>query len=156
MYPIQKATKEIKLRKGGASFLYLRVAKKYGINCHTLAQRHQGQTQPRRLTQLSLHPQHKTELIQYIKLLTKRRTPPSRTMIRNFALSLAGREVSESWVTRFMNRNSANLILRWQTAMDRNCHKADSEAKYSLALLHLQYGQKGLHDWCTWEIKEGL
>ena len=59
-------------------------------------------------------------------------------MIRNFASSLAGREVSESWVTRFMNRNSTHLISRWQTAMDRDHHKADSEAKYSLyfKLLH--------------------
>jgi len=31
-----------------------------------------------------------------------------------------------------MNRNSSHLISRWQTAMDRKRHKADSEAKYSL------------------------
>ncbi|KAF7564382.1 uncharacterized protein PtrM4_152110 [Pyrenophora tritici-repentis] len=59
-------------------------------------------------------------------------------MIRNFASSLVGREVLESWVTRFINRNPTHLISRWQTGMDRNRHKADSEAKYSLyfELLH--------------------
>jgi hypothetical protein len=53
-------------------------------------------------------------------------------MIRNFASSLAGREVSESWVTCFINRNPTYLISRWQTGMDCERHKADSEVKYSL------------------------
>jgi hypothetical protein len=59
-------------------------------------------------------------------------------MIRNFASSLARKDVSESWVTRFLNRNSSHLISRWQTGMDRKRQKADSGAKYSLyfELLH--------------------
>jgi hypothetical protein len=138
MDPIQKAIEDIESREPGASFSYSQVAKKYGIGRVTLARRHRGQTQPRHLAQLSLHPHQETELLQYITTLTERRTPPSRTMIRNFASSLAGREVSESWVTRFISRNPTYLISRWQTGMDRNRHKADSEAKYSLyfKLLH--------------------
>jgi hypothetical protein len=59
-------------------------------------------------------------------------------MIRNFASAMAGSDVSESWVTRFMSRNASHLISRWQTGMDRNRHQADSGSKYSLYfdLLH--------------------
>ena len=138
MDPIQKAIEEIESREEGASFSYRQVAKKYGVDRRTLARRHQGQTQPNKLAHLSLHPQYEKELIRYIKILTKRRIPPTRAMIRNFASSLAGKEVLESWVTRFINRNPTHLISRWQTGMDRNRHKADLEANYSLYsnLLH--------------------
>jgi hypothetical protein len=51
---------------------------------------------------------------------------------------LAGKEVSESWVTRFIARHPSELTLRWTTGMDRKRHKADLGAKYSLyfELLH--------------------
>jgi hypothetical protein len=138
MDSIQEVVEDIESRELGASFSYSQVAKKYGVNRCTLARRHQCKTQPNKLAQLSLHPQQGTELLRYITTLTERRTPPSRAMIRNFASSLASREVSESWVTRFINRNPTHLISRWQTGMDRDRHKADSEAKYSLyfELLH--------------------
>jgi hypothetical protein len=96
MDPIQKAIEEIESREPGAYFSYSQVAKRYNIDRRTLARRHQGQTQPRHLAHLSLHPQQEQELVQYIKTLTKRRTQPTRTIIRNFTLSLASREVSES------------------------------------------------------------
>jgi len=86
----------------------------------------------RELTHLALNPQHEYELVQYIKELTERRTPPTRAMIRNFTSSLVGREVSYRWVSRFLNRNNNRLVSRWQTGMDRDRHKADLEAKYSL------------------------
>lgn len=138
MDPIQKSIEDIESREPGASFSYLQIAKKYTVNRVMLARRHRGQTHPPKLVHLSLQPQHKTELIRYIQTLTERRTPPTRVMIRNFASSLIGGEVSGSWVTRFINRNPTHLISRWQTGMDRTRHKADSGAKYSLyfELLH--------------------
>ncbi|KAG9194058.1 hypothetical protein G6011_04093 [Alternaria panax] len=138
MDPIQAAIEEIESRDEGEHFTYSEVARRYGVDRRTLARRHQGKTQPRELAHLSLHPQQETELIQYIKRLTERRLPPTITMIRSFASSLAGKEVSETWLSRFLNRNSSHLISRWQTAMDRKRHKADSGAKYSLyfKLLH--------------------
>jgi hypothetical protein len=138
MDPIQEAIEDIESHDQDEHFTYTQVAKKYGVDRRTLARRHQGLTQPRHLAQVSLHPEHETELIQYIKSLTDRRTPPTRVMVRSFASSLVGREVSESWVTRFLNRNQIHLISAWQTGMDRDRHKADSVAKYSLYfdLLH--------------------
>jgi hypothetical protein len=127
MDPIREAIAEIKSRAPDASFSYSQVAKRYGVGRVTLARRHRGETQLREI-----------ELVQHIILLTKRRTPLSRTMTRNFASSLAGKEVSESWVTGSMSRNSTHLISRWQTGMDRDHHEANLEAMYSLyfKLLH--------------------
>jgi hypothetical protein len=138
MDPIQEAIEFLELREAGDNFSYRQVAKMFGVENSTLARRHQGQSQPKGTLHCSLHPQQETELIQYIKGLTERRLPPMRTMIRNFASSLARKDVSESWVTRFLNRNSSHLISRWQTGMYRRHHKADSGAKYSLyfELLH--------------------
>jgi hypothetical protein len=138
MDPIEKAIEDIESRGKGASFSYREVAKRYNIDRTTLARRHRGQTRPYGLRRLSLHPQHETELIRYITTLTERRLPPTRLMIRRFASSLAGRDVSESWVTRFVKRNEDRLVTRWTTGMDRKRHKADSEAKYRLyfELLH--------------------
>jgi hypothetical protein len=138
MDPIQKAIEDIESCEDGAHFSYREVAKRFGVDRSTLARRHKGQCQPHKLAHLSLNLDHETELVRYIKTLTERRIPPTRTMIRNFASSLVGREVSESWVTRFMSRNSSDLSSHWQTGMDRNRHKADSKVKYSLyfELLH--------------------
>jgi hypothetical protein len=94
MDPIKKAIEEIESREEGAYFSYREVAKRYNISRATLMRRHQGQTRPCRLANLALHPQQEKELVQYIKGLTERRLPPTRSMIRNFASSLAGKEVS--------------------------------------------------------------
>jgi hypothetical protein len=139
MDPIEKAIEEIESREEGAYFSYREVAKRYNISRATLMRRHRGQTRPCRLANLALHPQQEEELVQYIKGLTERRLPPTRSMIRNFASSLAGKEVSMMWVTRFLNRHAPDrLTTRWTTGMDRKRHKADSGAKYSLyfKLLH--------------------
>ena len=66
-------------------------------------------------------------------------------MIQNFASSVAKRELSESWVTRFLHRNESHLMSKWATAMDRTRHKADSYFKYKqyFGLLHYK-----LKDYC--------
>jgi hypothetical protein len=145
MDPIQKAIEDIDSREEGASFSYREVAKKYNISRATLARRHQGRTRPHSVAHNALHPQQEKELVQYIKGLSERRLPPTRTMIRNFASSLAGKDVSETWVTRFMARHLSELTSRYTSGMDRKRHKADSGAKYSLyfELLHakmMEYG----------------
>jgi hypothetical protein len=63
MDPIQEAIEEIESREPGAYFLYSQVAKRYNVDQRTLARRHQGQTQPRHLAHLSLHPQQEQELV---------------------------------------------------------------------------------------------
>ncbi len=53
-------------------------------------------------------------------------------MVQNFASHIAKQDVSESWVTRFINRHSIKLISRFATGMDQERHAADSESKYRL------------------------
>jgi hypothetical protein len=115
--------------------LYTQVAKTYDTKLSIDAEA--PRSIPTTRARPPLHQQRESELIQHIKLVTERRFPPKKAIMRIIA-SWLGREVSDLWVTRFINRNSSHLIIRWQTGMDRNCHKADSEAKYSLSfdLLH--------------------
>jgi hypothetical protein len=39
-------------------------------------------------------------------------------MIQNFALKIAKEEVSEAWVTRFLNRHPDEIISKWATGID--------------------------------------
>jgi hypothetical protein len=59
-------------------------------------------------------------------------------MVQNFASAIAKNDVSEAWVTRFINRNSLDLISHWATGMDQTRHAADSGIKYKryFDLLH--------------------
>ena len=53
-------------------------------------------------------------------------------MIRNFASAVAKEPVSESWVTRFINKYTINLISKYSTRIDSDRHNADSHSKYKL------------------------
>ncbi|EUC47545.1 hypothetical protein COCMIDRAFT_89898, partial [Bipolaris oryzae ATCC 44560] len=49
------------------------------------------------------------ELIRYITKLKKQGLPP-REIIRIFLSAVADHQLSESWVTRFINRHKLHLI----------------------------------------------
>lgn len=132
MDPIQEAIEEIESRDPGDDFSYQAIAKKFGIDRRTLARRHQGLSTTRNAAHLVLHPEHEAELVQYIRTLNERSLPPSRAMIQQFAGQLAGKPVSRSWVTRFLNRHPKNLISRYTKGMTKERTKADSGAKYNL------------------------
>jgi hypothetical protein len=117
------------------------IAEKYQINRSTLGRRWRGVTASREdgyLSQQALNHQQELELIRYIEKLTERGLPPTREMIRNFSSEVVHQQLSESWVTRFIDRHEIHLISKWTTAMDRTRHLADSESKYCLyfELLH--------------------
>jgi hypothetical protein len=132
MDPIQEAIEEIESSNPGDEFSYQQIAKKYNINRCTLARRHKGLQEAYGVRRLSLHPQHEKELVQYVDTLTERRLPPSREMIQRFASSLAGKEVSETWVTRFLHRHPNSLISAYSKGLNKLRCNADSGAKYSL------------------------
>jgi hypothetical protein len=77
-------------------------------------------------------------------------------MIRNFASAVAKELVSESWVTRFINRHGIHLISQWATGMDSNRHQADSGDKYSLyfKLLSETMAQYGVEPRHTYNMDE--
>jgi hypothetical protein len=59
-------------------------------------------------------------------------------MIQNIGSTIAHEQLSEAWVTRFLNRHPDTLTSKWSTGMDATRHKADSHLKYKLYfdLLH--------------------
>ena len=112
--------------------------------------------QVKNFNQQKLTPEQEIELVQYIKGLAERHLPPTREMIRNFASTIAKEPVSESWVTRFINRHSIHLISQWTAGIDSNRHNADSEDKYRLYFNYLhgkidQYQIKPRH---TYDMDE--
>jgi transposase-like protein len=146
MDPIKAAITAIESQEPGASFSYRKIAKEYGVALSTLTRRHQGVTQARAdtdSTRRNLSPQQELELLRYIRGLTKRGLPPTRQMIQSFASTIAKKEVSLSWVDRFVRRHPESLISRWTTGIDSNRHKADSLGKYEdyFQLLQQKIGQ---------------
>ena len=59
-------------------------------------------------------------------------------MIQNFGSAVAKKDLSESWVQRFLNRHRDYLTSRWSVGLDRNRHQADTLDKYDayFDLLH--------------------
>ena len=102
---------------------------------HSIGARHQGIQQPwgtKDVNQQKLTPQQELELIKHIDELSARRIPSTRTMIRNFASSIAKSPVSDSWATRFLNTYQDQLTSQWNNAMDTDRHTADSYTRYQL------------------------
>ena len=77
-------------------------------------------------------------------------------MLQNFAGTIANREVSESWVTRFLHRHDAQLVTKWSTGIDRNRHQADSRERYKLYfdLLHSKIQEYGVDERNTYNMDE--
>ncbi|KAK1914301.1 hypothetical protein P3342_007547 [Pyrenophora teres f. teres] len=138
---IDDAIADLESQEPGKQLILAEFARKWGVSRATLSRRWRRVTGPRRdgyAQQQAISPQQELELVRYIKGLTKRGLPPTREMIRNFSSEVAHQQLSESWVTRFINRHKIHLISKWTTAMDRTRHLADSESKYRLyfELLH--------------------
>ena len=132
---INAAIRAIESREPGESFSYKKIAESFGVVRSTLTRHHRRQIgqdaiTPHRLRHLN--DEEEIELLSYIKKLTERGLPPTRQMIQSFASTIAKKQVSMSWVDRFVRRNPESLICRWTTGMDRNRHTADSRHKYEL------------------------
>ncbi|KAF1364610.1 hypothetical protein EJ07DRAFT_97597, partial [Lizonia empirigonia] len=122
---LEAALREIDRLKPGEKICYTDIAKKYGVVRSTLTRRHKAITTP--ITNMS---GRESTLVEYINRLTHRRLPPTRQMVQNSAAQLAQTRISERWVSRFLHRQKDHLLVKWQDAMDRTRHRADSGAKY--------------------------
>jgi hypothetical protein len=141
MAPIDDALAAIEALDSGEKLVYQKIADQFGVDRSTLARRHKGVQAPREAkdsNQQKLNQQQEEELVKYIEELTARHIPPTREMIANFASSVAQEPVSESWVTRFINKYSIHLISQYSTGMDADRHNADSYVKYELYFNLLQ------------------
>jgi hypothetical protein len=141
MNSIEAAIAAFESRELGEETSYRKIAAKYGVDRSTLSRRHQQSQRTKHtkdLSQRALNPQQEEELVVYIEGLTRKGLPPTREMIINFASQVAHRQLSEAWVTRFINRHSIDLASHWTTGIDAVRHYADSGYKYKLYfdLLH--------------------
>jgi hypothetical protein len=159
MDPIEAAIEALESRELGDKTSYNKIAAIYGVARTTLIWRHQGvqhTKETKAFNQQALHPQQEQELVSYIEGLTNQGLPPTREMIINFSSQVAGRELSESWVTRFIKRHSIHLISRWSTGIDTLRFQADSEYKYKLYfdLLHKKIQEYEVEQRHTYNMDE--
>jgi len=113
MAPIDDALAAIKALKPGEKLVYQKIADQYEVDRSTLSRQHKRVQAPLAVkdsSQQKLTLQQEAELVQYLEELNARRIPPTREMIGNFASAVAQEPVSESWVTRFINRHAIHLI----------------------------------------------
>ena len=141
MTPIDDAITDLESQEPGEQLVLAEFARKWGVTRSTLSRRWRRVTGPKSdgyAHQQALSQQQESELVRYITELTKQGQPPTREMIRNFSSEVAHQQLSESWVTRFINRHKIDLISKWTTAMDCTRHLADSKSEYCLyfELLH--------------------
>ncbi|KAF1360973.1 hypothetical protein EJ07DRAFT_81924, partial [Lizonia empirigonia] len=135
MGAIEDTIRAIESLEPGKQFSYTKIAATYGCSRSALSQRHQGVStscSTKAQNQQALHPQQEQELLRYIERLTRQGLPPTRPMIRRFALEIARSELGVHWVDRYIKRHQVDLISRWATGIDRSRHQADSQSKYSL------------------------
>jgi hypothetical protein len=133
MDPIASAVADYKSQGPEKQLLYNNVAAKWGVSRTAVSRRHPGISSTRETKYDNLKALNATQqqqLIEYIRSLSRQGLPPTRDMIQNVGSKIAGRAVSESWATRFINQNDIQLISRWATPMDRSRHNADSRLKY--------------------------
>jgi hypothetical protein len=159
MAPIDDAVIAFEACALGEQSLLKDYALHFGVCRSTLGRRLKRQTasaEAKATSQLKLHPHHETALVQYIEDLTKRGLAPTRTMIRTFASEIAPTPVSESWVTRFLERNSDQLTSQWTSGIDAQRHKADSKLKYQLYfdLLHDKMKEHDVQPQHTYNMDE--
>jgi hypothetical protein len=135
MAPIDDALAAIEAQGSEEKLMYQRIADQYGVNRSTLARRHkrvQVSQEVKQSSQQKLTPQQEAELVKYVEELTARWIPPTREVIRTFASAVAKEPVSESCVTRFINKYTIDLVSLYSTRMNTDRHNADSYSKYKL------------------------
>jgi hypothetical protein len=107
MNPMELAVGAMEAQGEGEQLSYTKVAEGYNMSRHTLARRCKGIQAPvhaKNLNQKRLNPQQEQELIKHIERLTERGLPPTREMIKRFALGVAQEHVGNRWVTCFVNK----------------------------------------------------
>jgi hypothetical protein len=139
--------------------MYDKVAETNGCSCSAVSQRWRGVSRPRAdsvADSLALLPPQERELIEYITKLHFEGLAPTREMVRNFKMEMAGRELSKRWVDRFINRHYDELFTRWRPSIDRVCHQANSLDKYNsyFDLLYEKIAEYEIEQHLLWYMNE--
>ena len=159
MDPISSAIKDLESQEPGKQLSYQALADKWGCSRSAVSRRHRGVSSTREdhyANMQALTPPQELQLVQYIKELNSHGLPPTNEMIYNFASEVAGNLLGPTWVSRFIDRQSIHLIIRWSTGIDRVRFQADDTDKYELYfdLLHGKMVQYGIQRQNSYNIDE--
>jgi hypothetical protein len=113
---------------------YRRIAARYGSAETTLRRRFLGigtSLEVKNIEQQRLTPQQQRDLIKWIGEETQGHQPPGRYLVAQKASLLAGEEVGNGWVYRFLHRHQDDLVYKKATPMERLRAQADSWWKYN-------------------------
>jgi superfamily II DNA/RNA helicase len=156
---IQEAIEYLESHEAGDNPPYRKVAEKFGVDRTTLSRRRRGARRSNEAAgeaQQLLNPQQELELVRYIEKRIKHGFPPTREMVQNFGSAAAQREVSESWVARFLHRHSDQLTTKWSAGIDRERHDADRKERYEqyFALLYAKMREYKVNERNTYNMDE--
>jgi hypothetical protein len=115
MSAIDKAIEDLESRDRVDKHMYGEVALKYGCSRSAVSRRWRGVSRTKEARDNEkqvIPPPQELELVQYITDLHLNGLAPTREMIQNFSSEIAGRDVSMSWVERFLHRNHDHLTVR--------------------------------------------
>jgi hypothetical protein len=159
MGDIQAAIEAIEAHELGEDIPHRKYAAAHAVKESTLSRRVRGITgtkEAARAKQQALTPSEEVELCRYIGELSERGIPSTRAMIQSFGSTVAGREVSISWVQRFLHRNKAHLSSHWSASIDRVRFQADSPDKYKryFDLLYHKIREHGIEQRFTYNMDE--
>jgi hypothetical protein len=141
MAAIIKAIEELNSRNSKERISYKKVAQNYGVVASTLRRRFLAQTEPREvkhLRQLLLTPEQEAELIRWINDETRGKQPPAGPLIASQAAILAGKDVGNGWVYRFLKRHEDALVYKRSAPIDRQRAQADSYEKCQAYFTYLE------------------
>jgi hypothetical protein len=113
---------------------YTDAAKKWNIDRSTLSRRHRGVTGSKQdqysYTAKKLTDVQETVLVRYINDLSARGLPPTLQIVKNLAKELAGEEIGQCWVRRFVERKKNALRSIYLTPIDHQRKVSDNSHHY--------------------------
>jgi hypothetical protein len=121
MSAVDIAFEDLESREFVDESMYGEVAAKYGCSRSAVSRRWRGVSRSKTTSdgeRRNIQPQQELELVQYFINLHKNGLAPTREMIQNSGSEVAGKQVSLSWVDRFLHSNHNELILRWTPSID--------------------------------------
>ena len=113
---------------------YADAAKKWNIDRSMLSRRHRGVTGPKEdhysYTLKALTDVQENVLVRYINELSARGLSPTSQIVKNLAEELAGKEVGQNWVGRFVKRKKGMLKSIYLAPIDHQRKVSDNSHHY--------------------------
>lgn len=94
----------------------------FGVPKSTLEGRVKGATRPAHIahqSQQKLTPAQEKVLVAWVRHLSRRAIPLTRTSLRDTASAIAGEPIGINWIDRFMLRQKVDLKIKWTQGLEK-------------------------------------